>query len=64
MSLRERLRRWWKPTEYEYEDDHPLSEEEREASSLSFQDVRGKHDMYTTLRGGEPIHVDDDFRRP
>jgi hypothetical protein len=62
VSLRERLRRWWKPADYE--DDHPLSEEEREARSPSFQDVRGKHDMYTTLRGGEPIHVDDDLRRP
>lgn len=62
MNLRERLRRWWKPAEYE--DDHPLSEEEREESSLALQDVRGKHDMYATLRGGEPVHVDDDLRRP
>jgi hypothetical protein len=62
MRLRERLRRWWKPAAYE--DDHPLSEEEREASSLSVRDPRSQHDMYTTLRGGEPVHVDDEFRRP
>jgi hypothetical protein len=62
VSLRERLRRWWRPAEYE--DDHPLSEEEREARSLSSQDIRSKYDLYKTLRGGEPIHVDDDLRRP
>ena len=62
MNLLERLRRWWKPADYE--EDHPLSEEEREARSLSLHDVRSEHDMYASLRGGEPIYVDDDLRRP
>jgi hypothetical protein len=60
MTLRERFRRWWKPAQYDA--DHPLSEEERDAERpRRFMDERGKLDPYTV--GGGPIDPDDDFRR-
>jgi hypothetical protein len=69
VKVRERLRRWWKPGEYDDEsrvpDDegHPLSAEERdERRPVSFQDERGKLDGYTV--GGGALDPDREFRPP
>jgi len=69
VKLRERLRRWWKPGEYDDErrvpDDegHPLSAEERhERSPLSFEAGQGKLGGYTV--GGGPIDPDREFEPP
>jgi hypothetical protein len=65
VKLRERLRRWWKPGEYDDErragegEGHPLSAEERsEETPFSFQDELGK--LGGTTVGGEPIEPETD----
>jgi hypothetical protein len=61
VNLLERLRRWWKPAEYE--DDHPLSENEREAMrGPSFGDERARASVYGHVGGG--VNPDDELRRP
>jgi len=65
MNVRERFRRWWKPAAYE--EDHPLSEREREelqhlttAESLNvtYDEAPG-----TATGPGAIISTDDEFRR-
>ena len=62
MSLLERLRRWWQRADYE--DDHPLTEEERNArQSLTAQDELGK--LAGGTRGGPPpIDPDEELEPP
>jgi hypothetical protein len=65
VNVWERLRRWWKPGEYDDErsagegEGHPLSaDERREETPYSFQDELGKLGGYTA--GGDPIEPDTD----
>jgi hypothetical protein len=65
VNVWERLRRRWKPGEYDEErrprdgEGHPLSDEERrEETPYSFQDELGK--LGGTTAGGEPIEPDTD----
>ena len=60
MNLIERLRRWWRPADYS--DEQPLSDQDRDASHRSFNDERGKLDLYTA--GGGPIHSEDELKSP
>lgn len=56
VSLRERIRRWWKPVDYE--DEHPLSEQERqERQPFTMQEELGK--LGGGVHGGPPIHPED-----
>lgn len=65
MSLLDRLRRWWKPAEYE--DDHPLSEAERDE-----RDPRRRADFFDEVAElgsyspeGQPLPDPlDETRRP
>jgi hypothetical protein len=60
MKVFERLRRWWKPAEYD--DGRPLSEKERtERKPRDFFDETTKLDGYTV--GGRAIDPNDEFRR-
>lgn len=54
MNLIERLRHWWKPAEYE--EDHPLSEEERAA----LQHLPHGSNVDTNRLH---VNVDDEFKR-
>jgi hypothetical protein len=65
MNVRERLRRWWRPAEYE--EDHPLSEKEREEleQRMSAENINLSIDEApgTATGPGTMIDVDDEFRR-
>ena len=66
MNLRERFRRWWKPAEYD--DDHPLSDEER-AEVPDRRIAENLNATYDEAPGmgmgpGTVPHSDDEFRRP
>jgi hypothetical protein len=64
VNVRERIRRWWKPAEY---DDHPLSEEEREArpNPMIAEDLNATYDEAPGAGGPGPVpRIDDEFRRP
>ena len=63
MKLTDRLRRWWKPAQWQ--EDHPLSDEER-ADNAQFQ----TEDEYINPQHGvgaesyDRVDVDRDFRKP
>ena len=63
MKLTDRLRRWWRPAQWQ--EDHPLSEQER-ADSAQFQ----TEDEYINPQHGigaesyDRVDVDRDFRKP
>jgi len=63
MKLGERLRRWWKPGEYDDErpvddnDGHPLSEDERHPRPLV-----GELGGFYGMAGTSVTSSDDDFR--
>ena len=63
MRLTDRFKRWWKPAQWQ--DDHPLSEQER-ANKAQFQ----TEDEYINPQHGtgaesyDRVDVDRDFRKP
>jgi hypothetical protein len=63
MRLTDRLKRWWKPAQWQ--EDHPLSEQERE-NKAQFQ----TEDEYINPQHGigaesyDRVDVDRDFRKP
>jgi hypothetical protein len=60
VDLLERIRRWWKPANYE--DEHPLSDQEREdRQPFTMQEELGR--LGGGAHGGRPIHPDDELRR-
>jgi hypothetical protein len=64
MNLRDRVRRWWKPAQWQ--EDHPLSAEERAIR----QDAHGRDGFVDrrseALAAATPdrVDVDRDFRKP
>jgi hypothetical protein len=62
MRLTDRIKRWWKPAQWQ--EDHPMSEQERADPSRHVEDelIHGQHGT-----GGDSydrIDVDRDFRKP
>ena len=63
MRLTDKLKRWWKPAQWQ--DDHPLSEQER-ANRAQFQ----TEDEYINPQHGtgaesyDRVDVERDFRKP
>jgi hypothetical protein len=65
VNIRERFRRWWKPADYY--DDHPLSDEEREArpNPMIAENLNATYDEAPGAGGpGAVPRIDEDFRRP
>jgi hypothetical protein len=58
MNLRDRVRRWWKPAQWA--DDHPLSEQEREAREAPefFDEATKFGGRFPTI----PIDPDEELR--
>jgi hypothetical protein len=60
MKLTDRLRRWWKPAQWQ--EDHPLSEQERTDPSRHAEDEL-VHDQLG-LGSYDRVDVDRDFKKP
>jgi hypothetical protein len=65
MKLSDRIRRWWKPAQWE--DDHPLSDEERAQAQRIHLDAPDGYSEPQHGFGGESwdrVDVERDLRKP
>jgi hypothetical protein len=63
MKLSDRIRRWWKPGQWE--DDHPLSDEERaQRTDLDVPDGYAEPQHGFGAESWDRIDVERDLRKP
>jgi hypothetical protein len=62
MTLRERLRRWWSPAQWN--DDHPFEAKESNERSARKKPGRMLYDANDGITDIPPVNTDRDFKKP